>query len=112
VALEIDPASGLLAYDEVDLVVMRQQGKSEFLFPLMTHRSVAFDKALTEWVNAELGVRLAPPGRSGRCISRRMLRRARAKWRDVHLQRIESSALVRSLIEARLRLNIGADAVQ
>ena len=36
VAFEIDPATGLFAYDDVTIVLPRQQGKTELILPVMT----------------------------------------------------------------------------
>jgi hypothetical protein len=38
VALEIDPDTGLLAYDEIGLTVPRQSGKTSIVMPMVTHR--------------------------------------------------------------------------
>jgi hypothetical protein len=38
VALEIDPDTGLLAYDEIGLTVPRQSGKTSIVMPLALHR--------------------------------------------------------------------------
>lgn len=105
VALELDPTTGLLAYGECDLVVMRQNGKSETLLPLMTHRSTGFDRSLTRWLNAEYGLELMPPGSQRTMYLAQTADEARKKWRDVHLKRIQASPLSSLLIEARLRQN-------
>lgn len=42
VALEMDPATGHLAYREVDLTVPRQSGKTLLLLCLMVHRALSF----------------------------------------------------------------------
>lgn len=105
VALELDPDTGYLAYDTVVLVVMRQQGKSELTLPLMTHRSLGFDKALTDWTAARHGVRLPAPGAQRTMYLAQGAEEARDKWRDVHLARIQRSPLSDLLVEARLRQN-------
>jgi hypothetical protein len=38
VALEIDPETGLLAYDEIGLTVPRQSGKTSIVMPMAAHR--------------------------------------------------------------------------
>lgn len=105
VALEIDPATGLLAYGSVTVIVMRQNGKSELLFPVMTHRSLGFDKALTGWIRQQYGVVAPLPGPQRTLYLAQGADQARAKWRDVHLARIQKSPLSQLLIEARLRQN-------
>src|SRR5689334_10794972 len=42
VALEVDPETGRLAYQEVDLTVPRQSGKTLLLLCLMVHRALGF----------------------------------------------------------------------
>lgn len=42
VALEIDPETGLLAYDEIGLTVPRQSGKTSIVMPLALHRFLNF----------------------------------------------------------------------
>ena len=107
VALEIDNESGLLAYDEVIIIGPRQvSGKSEFLLPFMAHRCVGFDKALTDWVSAELGIRNPPPGPQRVVYTAQTGDEARSKWRDLHVPRIKASqVLSEQVLDIRLRLN-------
>lgn len=44
VALELDPATGLLWYGEVVLTVPRQSGKTTMVLAVSTHRALAWDK--------------------------------------------------------------------
>lgn len=81
VALEVLPGTGengvppMPAYDAVCLVVMRQQGKTEFVLPLMTHRATGF-------------------GPSQRILYTTQTKaEARLKWEDIHVKRLESSPL-------------------
>lgn len=105
VAMELDPLSGYLAYSTVIVLVPRQQGKSELLLPVMTHRSLGFDGALTEWIRKLYGFNLRPPGPQRTMYVAQGADQARAKWRDVHLARIQKSPLSGLLIDARLRQN-------
>lgn len=105
VAYELDPETGYLVYSECDLIVMRQNGKSELLFPVMTHRSLGFDRSLTRWLNAQYGTDLQPPGAQRTMYLAQTADKARAKWRDIHVARIRESALSPLLIDARLRQN-------
>lgn len=107
VALEIDPGTGLLAYDEVVVIGPRQAtGKTELLLPLMTHRCVGFDEALVRWIEAELGVTPPMPPAEGQRVlyTAQTADDARKKWRDVHVARLGKSAY-RHQFNARLRLN-------
>ncbi len=89
-ALEIDPATGLPAYGEVVIVGPRQgTGKSEVLFPVMTHRCLGFGPMQRVRYYAQTADN------------------AREKWRDVHLDRLRKSSLS-ALVDARLRLNAEA----
>src|SRR3954469_329284 len=42
VALEVDPATGLLVYRKVGLLAPRQSGKTTELLSVMVHRALAF----------------------------------------------------------------------
>lgn len=96
VALEVDPESGYLAYDEVVIIGPRQlTGKTEFMLPYATHRCVGFDAALTDWIAAELEIVLPPPGPQTVLYTAQTADAARDKWRYVHLQRLQASPLHR-----------------
>jgi phage terminase large subunit-like protein len=85
VALEIN-SDGLPAYHSVILVVMRQNGKTELLLPLMTHRA-------TGW------------GDNQRILyTTQTSAKAREKWEDIHVKRLKESPLS-PMFETRLRLN-------
>lgn len=84
VALEIDPETGLLAYREVVLVMMRQQGKSELVLPLTTWRAMA-------WADQRI------------LYASHIAAEARRRWEDVHLKRLDASPF-RSFYRPRLRL--------
>jgi phage terminase large subunit-like protein len=85
VALELDN-DGLPAYHTVILVVMRQNGKTELLLPLMTHRA-------TGW------------GPNQRILyTTQTASKAREKWQDIHVQRLQESPLA-PMFTTRLRLN-------
>lgn len=103
VALEIDPSTGLLAYGEVDVIINRQQGKSELAFPVMTHRCTGFGDALARWVKRELGHDVPPPGPQRVLYTAQRAEDARMKWSDIHVKRLEESPF-RSQISVRRRL--------
>lgn len=85
VALELD-SEGLPAYHTVILVVMRQNGKTELLLPLMTHRA-------TGW------------GDNQRILyTTQTASKAREKWQDIHVKRLQESPLA-PMFTTRLRLN-------
>lgn len=85
VALEIDDA-GLPAYHTVVLVVMRQNGKTEIMLPLMTQRA-------TGW------------GTPQRILyTTQTSAKAREKWEDIHCKRLAESPL-KDMFTTRLRLN-------
>jgi hypothetical protein len=84
VGLEIDPLTGLLVYREVVLVMMRQNGKSESLLPLITHRATAWPEQRIVYTTNTAG-------------------QARQRWEDVHKRRLEMSPF-RSLFSTRLQI--------
>lgn len=103
VAGEIDPETGLLAYGEVDVIMNRQQGKSELTFPVMTHRCTGFGDELARWVRRELGKTVPPPGPQRVLYTAQRAEDARQKWADIHVERLEKSPF-RSQINVRRRL--------
>jgi hypothetical protein len=102
-ALEIDPSTGLLAYSEVDVIINRQQGKSELAFPVMTHRCTGFGDSLARWVHRELGKSVPAPGPQRVLYTAQRAEDARMKWSDIHVKRLEDSPF-RSQINVRRRL--------
>lgn len=103
VAGEIDPDTGLLAYGEVDVIINRQQGKSELAFPVMVHRCTGFDAALARWIRRELGKDVPVPGPQRVLYTAQRAEDARQKWTDIHVARLEKSPF-RSQISVRRRL--------
>jgi hypothetical protein len=105
VALEVDPDTGLLAFSEVVVIGPRQAtGKTELMLPVMTHRCVGFDEALTRWVRDELGLTVPVPGPQRVLYTAQTADSARQKWRDIHLERLRGSPFRREF-SYRLRLN-------
>lgn len=105
IAGEIDPETGLLAYGEVDVIINRQQGKSELAFPTMVHRCTGFGDELARWVRRELGQDVPAPGPQRVLYTAQRAEDARQKWRDIHVARLEAKGSpFRSLIEVRKRL--------
>jgi hypothetical protein len=112
VALEIDPATGLLAYSEVVLIGPRQAtGKTELLLPLMTHRCTAVDDALVRWARQELGLVVPAPGPQRVLYTAQTSDNAREKWRDVHLARLKKSPYYRPKRRFGYRLQRNTEAM-
>lgn len=109
VAFELDPATGLLAYSEVVVIGPRQAtGKTELLLPVMTHRCTGITDALAAWSEREFGLPHVPrPGPQVVLYTAQTADKAREKWRDVHLKRLQKSRY-RHDFTARLRLNAEA----
>lgn len=107
VALEIDPETGLLAYDEVSIIINRQQGKTEMMLPIMTHRCVGFGDALARWVKTEMGHTVPAPGPQRVLYTAQTATDATKKWRDIHVERLNKSAF-RPEITVRKRLAMEA----
>lgn len=77
VALEIDPATGQLAYREVILTVPRQSGKSTLILAVGTHRSLGFGERQV--------IRYGAQTRND----------ARQKWEDDYVDILQASPLRR-----------------
>jgi hypothetical protein len=93
VALEIDPATGLLAHREVVLTVPRQAGKTTLLLAVMVHRALRFGGPQT--------IQYVAQSRNA----------ARRKWEDEHVPLLERSVFgKRNLFNVR-RSN-GAESIQ
>lgn len=95
VALEIDPQTGLLIYQEIGLTVPRQSGKTTLLLALMIHRALA----------------LGPPfGRRQSILYAAQTRMdARKKWEDEHLPILDAAKTFKGMY--RVRLNNGHEAI-
>lgn len=89
VALEVDPATGRLAYREVVILTPRQSGKTTLTLPVMTHRGLAF----------------GGQQRIGFTMQTRTL--ARQHWEDEQLPVLDASPLA-GLFRTRKRLNAEA----
>lgn len=105
VAYEIDPETGLFAYNEVVVIGPRQvTGKTELILPAMTHRCVGFDDALVRWVRDALGRRVPSPGAQRVIYTAQTSDEARKKWRKIHLERLKHSPYRKDFV-ARLQRN-------
>jgi len=112
VAFEIDPATGYLAYSEVVVIGPRQvTGKTELILPVMTHRCVGFDEALTGWVRDQLGIVLRPPGPQEVLYTAQTADDARKKWRKVHLERLKASSYYRPRRQFDFRVQRNMEAI-
>lgn len=106
---EIDPDTGLFAYDDVTLVGPRQvTGKTEFLLPLMAWRCTGLGPATAAYARREFGVDVPDPGPQRVMYTAQRAEDARQKWRDVHVERIRASALS-SLWAKPPRLRLAAE---
>jgi len=91
VALEVDPATGLLVYREVDLTVPRQSGKTSLLLAVMVHRAQSFGGAQQ--------IKYTAQTRND----------ARHKWEDGHVKVLENSPFRHMF---KVRLTNGAEAIK
>lgn len=87
VALEIDPETGRLAYDQVLIIGPRQNtGKTEFLLPYLTHRCTS------PWFGgAQRILQTAQTAED-----------ARQKWRDVYRARLQRDRTLKGMFSSRL----------
>jgi hypothetical protein len=83
VALEVDPATGRLAYREVVLTVPRQSGKTTLILALAVQRALGFG------------------GRQNIVYTAQTRIDARKKWEDEHLPILKGSEAVGPLFRAR-----------
>lgn len=96
VALEIDPNTGLFAYNNITLVGPRQvTGKTEQILPLMIHRCTGVGRELVDFAMREYGLRVPEPGPQRVFFTAQTADAARTRWRDVHVARIAKSPLRR-----------------
>lgn len=110
-AFEINPATGLLAYDDITIVGPRQvTGKTELLLPWMTHRCTGFGDELVEFARREFGIDVPRPGPQKVLYTAQRAEDARQKWRDVHIERIKRSP-IRALWSQQPRLRLAAEAM-
>jgi hypothetical protein len=94
VALELDPATGELAYQEIGLTVPRQSGKTTLWLALMVHRALAF------------GPPVGP--RQNILYTAQTRNDARKKFEDEHVKTLESSSLNKLF---RVRMTNGSEAI-
>ncbi len=94
VALEVDPSTGELAYQEIGLTVPRQSGKTTLWLALMVHRALGFGP---------------PTGPRQNILYTAQTRNdARKKFEDEHVKTLEGSSL-RKLF--RTRMTNGSEAI-
>lgn len=90
VALEVDPATGLLHYRTVILTIPRQQGKTTLLLPVWLQRALTWERQQIAW-------------------TMQSAKDAREKWEDEHVPVVMASPLERAV--ARVRKTNGSEAV-
>lgn len=102
---ELDPETGVFAYDDVTLVGPRQSsGKTEFLLPLMAWRCTGLGRETAEYARREFGIDVPDPPPQKVMYTAQRAEDARQKWRDVHVERVKASPLRAELRSVRLRL--------
>lgn len=96
VALELEPDTGLLAYDTVVVVAMRQQGKTELMLPSIVHRCIAMPTVSARHRGASTPNTM-PGGPDAQVVlyTAQTADSARLRWRDNHLARILRAPSVR-----------------
>jgi hypothetical protein len=108
---EINPDTGLFAYDDVTLVGPRQvSGKTEWLMALMTWRCTGLGHEMVEYARREFGIDVPEPGPQKVMYTAQRAEDARQKWRDVHVERIKKSPMS-SLWSQSPRLRLAAEAM-
>ncbi|RSS51597.1 terminase [Streptomyces sp. WAC01280] len=89
VALEVDPATGLLVHREAGLSVSRQQGKTELILGAQVHRALAWPRQNIIYAAQTRGM-------------------ARQRWEDEFWEKIAASLLAK---HARIRKSNGNEAI-
>lgn len=108
---ELNPDTGLFAYDDVTLVGPRQvTGKTEFLLPLMTWRCTGLGQYMVDYAKREFGLDVPLPGPQKVMYTAQRAEDARQKWRDVHVERIMASP-ISALWSKPPRLRLAAEAM-
>jgi phage terminase large subunit-like protein len=90
VALEVDPATGRLAYRTVVLTIPRQCGKTTLLLAVWLQRAVSWERQNIAWTMQNA-------------------KDAREKWEDEHVPAIQASPLSRAV--EKVRRQNGSEAV-
>lgn len=94
VALEIDPKTGLFAYNDVTVVGPRQvTGKTMQVEPVMIHRCTGIGHELVEFARREYGLVVPEPGAQRVFFTAQTADDARTRWRDVHVADIRKSMM-------------------
>jgi len=85
-ALEVDGDTGRFAYDTVVVIAMRQQGKSELILPIISHRAIA----VPAFHQRYRGAKVLDPMIDGQQIlyTAQTADAARLRWRRNHLVRM------------------------
>lgn len=108
---ELDPETGVFAYDDVTMVGPRQvTGKTEFLLPHMTWRCTGLGRNIAEYMRREFGVDVPDPGPQRVMYTAQRAEDARQKWRDVHIERIKASPFRAEWLRSP-RLRLAAEAM-
>lgn len=92
VALEIDPATGKLAYNDITVLMGRQQGKTTMVLPKIVHRALGF---------------AASPQRI--LYTAQTSDKAREKWRDLYVAEVLRSPLAEVVQKGSPRLRLNAE---
>ena len=95
VALEIDPETGKLAYNDITIVIGRQQGKTTLVLPKILHRALGF-------------------GRTPQRIlyTAQTADKAKEKWRDLYVAEIMRSPLAEMVAKGSPRLRLNAERLE
>lgn len=92
VALEIDPETGKLAYNDVTVLIGRQSGKTTLVLPKILHRALGF---------GDVPQRILYTAQTSD--------KAREKWRDLYVAEIQRSPLAEMIQKGSPRLRLNAE---
>src|SRR5689334_16497977 len=91
VALERDPETGKLVYDDITVVIGRQQGKTTLVLPKILHRALGFETPQRILYTAQTSDK------------------AREKWRDLYVAEILNSPFAEMVQKGSPRLRLNAE---
>jgi hypothetical protein len=96
VAMEIDPVTGKLAYNDITIVAPRQSGKTRLVLPKILHRALRFGGSVPQRI----------------LYTAQTADKAKEKWRDLYVSEIQRSALAEFIAPGSPRLRLNAERLE
>jgi hypothetical protein len=96
VAMEIDPETGKLAYNDITIVAPRQSGKTRLVLPKILHRALRFGGTEPQRI----------------LYTAQTADKAKEKWRDLYVAEIQKSTLAEFIAPGSPRLRLNAERLE